>query len=202
MALDSDIQDIFSLLGNFLSSIGLIRSKTIITRPSTKKVVIPEGGFSSPITTTWSNLGDFLPGVKINKMHPKGHNGIDMKCPKGTPVCAFAAGRVLSAGVTPGNADAGGTTVTILHAKGLLTYYAHLSAVNVTKGQMVAAGEQIGSVGNSGNARNGPEHLHFEIHSGVDPKNPTSNWNSTVTNPGSYISVPTYGKTQLPKEEA
>jgi murein DD-endopeptidase MepM/ murein hydrolase activator NlpD len=96
------------------------------------------------------------------------HAGIDLAAPAGTPVRAAGAGRVVSAGW----AYAGyGISVVVDHGNGYLTHYAHLSAATVHVGQRVAAGQQVGREGSTGDST-GP-HLHFEVHKGmwrqVDP---------------------------------
>jgi murein DD-endopeptidase MepM/ murein hydrolase activator NlpD len=63
-----------------------------------------------------------------------------------------------------------GKLVTLAHASGVRTMYAHLSRVAVRVGQRVVAGQRVGRVGASGHA-SGP-HLHFEVRLGgaaVDP---------------------------------
>jgi murein DD-endopeptidase MepM/ murein hydrolase activator NlpD len=65
-----------------------------------------------------------------------------------------------------------GNYVTVSHAGGMATIYAHLSSVSVGLGQQVGAGQAIGAVGNSGNSY-GP-HLHFEVRDAGVPKNPCS----------------------------
>ena len=85
------------------------------------------------------------------------HAGLDFKGPVGTPILAAAHGRVTFAGFNGGY----GKTVEITHANGLLTRYAHLSGVHVTRGQMVHRGLQIGKMGSTG--RSTGSHLHFEV---------------------------------------
>jgi murein DD-endopeptidase MepM/ murein hydrolase activator NlpD len=85
------------------------------------------------------------------------HAGLDFKGPVGTPILSAAEGRVTFAGFNGGY----GKTVEITHANGLLTRYAHLSGLNVTRGQMVKRGLQIGRMGSTG--RSTGSHLHFEV---------------------------------------
>jgi peptidoglycan LD-endopeptidase LytH len=97
------------------------------------------------------------------------HQGIDILAPLGTPVYAAQAGTF-----EENYNDLGGTSALVFADNGDFTYYAHLSAyAGVPGGAHVAAGAEIGHVGNSGDARGGPYHLHFEYHPGggsaVDP---------------------------------
>jgi murein DD-endopeptidase MepM/ murein hydrolase activator NlpD len=85
------------------------------------------------------------------------HAGLDFKGPVGTPILSAAEGRVTFAGYNGGY----GKTVEITHANGLLTRYAHLSGVHVTRGQKVDRGLQIGRMGSTG--RSTGSHLHFEV---------------------------------------
>jgi lipoprotein NlpD len=94
------------------------------------------------------------------------HDGIDIAAPEGTPVGAAAAGTVVYAGRQAGY----GAIVIVRHAAGLLTVYAHASAILVQQGQDVAAGQPIARVGRSGRTT-GP-HLHFEVREGTRPRNP------------------------------
>lgn len=96
------------------------------------------------------------------------HHGVDIFAPRGTPVLAAADGIVRSVNTTA----IGGRVVWLADASvGQSLYYAHLDDWNVTNGQRVSAGDVIGFVGNTGNARTTPPHLHFGIYSGgpVDP---------------------------------
>lgn len=85
------------------------------------------------------------------------HSGVDFALPTGSPVYAAAGGRVSAAGVFGGY----GKRVDVNHGNGLVTRYAHLSAINVKVGQVVTPGQSIGAVGSTGRST-GP-HLHFEV---------------------------------------
>ncbi|HEX2619901.1 MAG TPA: M23 family metallopeptidase [Phototrophicaceae bacterium] len=90
------------------------------------------------------------------------HSGIDLEAPEGTDVFAAENGMVVFAG----QSNTGrGLMVALAHSINgnydTYTLYAHLKEVNVNCGQVVAAGEKIGTVGATGNA-SGP-HLHFEV---------------------------------------
>ena len=90
------------------------------------------------------------------------HKGCDFQAPLGTPVYAARAGIVKVSGWERGY----GNTVEIIHPDGYITRYAHLSKINVKKGDSVVQGKsKIGEVGKSGIATG--YHLHFEL---ITPK--------------------------------
>jgi murein DD-endopeptidase MepM/ murein hydrolase activator NlpD len=95
------------------------------------------------------------------------HTGQDFSAPTGTPVRAATAGIVTFASWD----GPYGNKIEITHPDGLVTWYAHLSRSDVSAGDTVSTGQQIGLVGSTGNST-GP-HLHFEVHPGegdaVDP---------------------------------
>jgi murein DD-endopeptidase MepM/ murein hydrolase activator NlpD len=102
----------------------------------------------------------------VSKILPNGHHGIDLAAKKGTPIYAVAAGTV-----TVGNDAHYGNFIAIDHDRHWRSLYAHLDAAGVHTGQIVAAGQAIGKVGQTGMAT-GP-HLHVEVwHDGhlVDPQ--------------------------------
>ena len=102
------------------------------------------------------------PFTKVNKQH----KGIDFAGKIGTELYAVAPGRVISAGERSGY----GTTVEIDHGLGFTTLYAHLSKINVSRGDWVRPGTVIGLGGSSGRST-GP-HLHYEIRYKGAPFNP------------------------------
>ena len=87
-----------------------------------------------------------------------GHSGLDITAASGTPVKSAAAGKVVSMNRSGG---AYGLHVVVQHSGGVYTLYAHLSAITVSVGQSVSAGQQVGRVGSTGNS--GGPHLHFEV---------------------------------------
>lgn len=86
----------------------------------------------------------------------RNHSGIDIRAKEGDPVYA-ASGGVVSAFYT----DSGGNQITITDKNGFKTGYAHLSAISVSRGEEVQAGDLIGKVGKTGKVT-GP-HLHFTV---------------------------------------
>lgn len=89
------------------------------------------------------------------------HQGIDIFAPKGTPAVAATDGWVT--GVTTNRL--GGKVVWVWDpTRGQALYYAHLDQQDVAPGERVRAGEVVGRVGNTGNARTTPPHLHFGIY--------------------------------------
>lgn len=89
------------------------------------------------------------------------HHGVDIFAPRGTPALAAADGRVSRANETP----RGGRVVWLRDARRSQSlYYAHLDSQAVRRGQEVRVGDTLGFVGNTGNARTTPPHLHFGIY--------------------------------------
>ena len=85
------------------------------------------------------------------------HSGLDMAAPSGSPILAAADGDVVAASYS----SSMGNYVMIDHGDGLYTIYMHASALLVSKGQVVSAGQQIARVGSTG-ISTGP-HLHFSV---------------------------------------
>lgn len=99
------------------------------------------------------------------------HRGLDFACPKGTPLRATHAGKVIRAKRDDGK-NGYGWEVRIQNGD-ILTQYAHLSGISVAEGGEVQVGDLIGLSGNTGYCLgvNG-EHLHFGVHQSgkwVDP---------------------------------
>lgn len=96
------------------------------------------------------------------RFHPilgreKAHLGVDYAAPTGTPVRTIADGTVTFSGWQNGY----GNVIEVSHVGNKSTLFAHLSRIDVQKGQRVEQGEFIGAVGSTGRST-GP-HLHFEF---------------------------------------
>jgi murein DD-endopeptidase MepM/ murein hydrolase activator NlpD len=96
------------------------------------------------------------------------HEGVDIFAPRGTPAVAATDGYI----TRTGESKLGGRVVWLADARGQHLYYAHLDKQLVQPGQRVRAGDTLGLVGNTGNARTTAPHLHFGIYragGAVDP---------------------------------
>ena len=146
-----------------------------------------QGTTSNQVTTTGSGSatrysGTFtwpLPGYTSAssaygwRTHPiygtrKFHKGEDIPAPTGAAIVAAASGTVTTAGWVSGY----GNYTVINHGGGVMTAYGHQSAIYVSVGQTVSAGQTIGAVGSTGNST-GP-HLHFEVYVNGATQNPMS----------------------------
>jgi hypothetical protein len=110
------------------------------------------------------------------------HQGIDIWAAQGTPLRAPDAGRLRYE-----NAGLGGLAAYVTTADGTYYYLAHMAATapGLTTGANVDQGQIVGFVGDSGNARGGAAHCHFEIHprggAAVDPKQILDRWTEEAT---------------------
>ncbi|CAL9415226.1 M23 family metallopeptidase [Streptomyces cellulosae] len=109
--------------------------------------------FVSPIPGSYVSTG-YQSGGAI--WSSGSHTGIDFHAASGTPVHSVGVGTVVEAGW----GGAYGNQVVIKMHDGTYTQYGHLSSIGVSVGQEVAAGEQIGLSGATGNVTGA--HLHFE----------------------------------------
>ncbi len=98
------------------------------------------------------------------------HKGIDIFAPKGTEVVAVVDGVISFIG----DQKLGGHCIWLTTENGASFYYAHLDrwAPGLYEGMEVQAGDLVGFVGNTGNARYTPSHLHFGINENDEMVNP------------------------------
>ena len=114
------------------------------------------------------------------------HQGVDLGAPTGTPVRSVGDGNVEFAGWQNGF----GNVIQLKHSGNRMTVYAHLSRIDVKKGQRIEQGQRIGAVGMTGWAT-GP-HLHFEFRVGgrhVDPR--------VIARASEAVTLPSYAKSQF-----
>lgn len=101
--------------------------------------------------------------------HPWGdhhHHGVDIFAKSGTEIkSAVPLGIVIATTNESqfGKGNLGGNTVTVLGTHGRLYYYAHMKEVKTHIGAIVTSNTVLGTVGNTGNAKNTPSHCHFSI---------------------------------------
>jgi len=117
------------------------------------------GGGGGPGPSLPPSPGGYVNPFPGAQWTPNSHGGelaLDVFAPSGSPVYAPVGGRVVSAIYS-----LGGNTATLYGTDGLVYYFAHFLGPSVSG--VVSAGEQIGQVGNSGNARTTPSHTHFAI---------------------------------------
>lgn len=91
----------------------------------------------------------------------RSHEGVDIFASRGTPIIAPTDGYVRTAG----KRGIGGNVVWLYDSKRSQSlYFAHLNEILVEKGDQIKLGDTLGTVGNTGNARTTPPHLHFGIY--------------------------------------
>ena len=109
-------------------------------------------------------------GASQSSYHPKSfwyypwgtsgtHKGVDIFSKQGTPVRSATSGLVLYTG----QLKLGGNIVLVLGPKWRLHYYAHLNEITTSNFSLVGGGEQLGTVGTTGNAAGKPPHLHYAV---------------------------------------
>jgi len=96
------------------------------------------------------------------------HHGVDIFAARHTPVLAPSNASVTRVG----EGEIGGRYVWLYDSKrSMYLYFAHLETREVERGDKILTGQQIGTVGNTGNARSTPPHLHFGVYRNgpIDP---------------------------------
>ena len=122
--------------------------------------------FINPISGTITSRFGVLSSIRSSA-----HTGLDVGAPTGTPIAAAASGTVAFSG----RSGSYGKLITIDHGNGVLTYYAHCSALYKSVGEYVNQGDIIAAVGSTGNST-GP-HLHIEVRLNGVAYNPQDYFN-------------------------
>jgi murein DD-endopeptidase MepM/ murein hydrolase activator NlpD len=104
----------------------------------------------------------------------RNHYGVDIAAPTGTPIYAPANGVIVAATDAYKGNPKYGNVVALKTDGGVLTVFAHLDGFNVTEGQNVTQGNQIATVGSSGQST-GP-HVHIETYDNGTRVDPVSIW--------------------------
>ncbi len=131
-----------------------------------KRFVAPSLASSSGFT--WPVQGEIITefGPSQRGVH---NDGVNIAASEGASVGAAAKGRVAFVGT---NIKSFGKLVLVKHDGGIITAYAHLGDISVKEGDIVTAGQSIGTIGRSGRV-DSPQ-LHFEIRKSRQPVDPRS----------------------------
>ena len=137
--------------------------------PSDQLSVSGSGNFIMPIKES-QITGRTSYGTSSVPIHNGWHNGLDLWANTGTPIYSIADGEVTSSGYTNG---CGAATIEIKHINDVYATYCHNNTSLVKTGDSVKKGQQIGTVGNEGFAKDTVPHLHLEVTRGK------TNWSDT-----------------------
>ena len=110
-----------------------------------------------PVAVESRETSGFGPRVDPFDGRPRFHQGLDLAAFERAPVVATSPGTISFAGVKSGY----GYTVEIDHGHGFKTRYGHLRDIQVSRGERVAIGQRVGSMGSTG--RSTGTHLHYEV---------------------------------------
>jgi murein DD-endopeptidase MepM/ murein hydrolase activator NlpD len=129
-------------------------------------------GFVFPVAGDVSFIDSYGAPRNVGTGYEHWHEGTDVMAAMGTPLVAVEDGVIVRARPN----SLGGNAIRLRGASGHGFYYAHLAAYapGIAEGSAVAAGQLLGFVGDTGDARGGAPHLHFEIHrpDSGEPVNP------------------------------
>ena len=141
-------------------------TETSVPTAPRKRFVAPSLAGSSGFT--WPVQGEIITefGPSQRGVH---NDGVNIAASEGASVVAAAKGRVAFVGT---NIKSFGKLVLVKHDGGIITAYAHLGDISVKEGDIVTAGQSIGTIGRSGRV-DSPQ-LHFEIRKSRQPVDPRS----------------------------
>jgi len=151
-------------------------SSTNIAQPTPTETSVPTAPrkrFVAPSLAGSSGFTWPVQGEIITEFGPSQHgvhnDGVNIAASEGASVGAAAKGRVAFVGT---NIKSFGKLVLVKHDGGIITAYAHLGDISVKEGDIVTAGQSIGTIGRSGRV-DSPQ-LHFEIRKSRQPVDPRS----------------------------
>ncbi len=152
--------------------------EVVVSEPVTKYMRVGTRETTTPVSTGTGGSGDYfwpVDGGYISAYQGdgRGHKGIDIAAPYGTPIYAAESGTVIETG--DGWNGGYGNCVRVQHDDGNVTVYAHQSSIAVSYGDYVVKGQLLGYVGSTGDSTG--NHLHFEVRS-----------YGTYANPLDYVS--------------
>jgi murein DD-endopeptidase MepM/ murein hydrolase activator NlpD len=117
-----------------------------------ERVVIPVAGATS---ASWNPKSFWYEPWGTSGVH----KGIDLFAKLGTDVVSTTDGLVIATG----HIEKGGNIVIVLGSHWRFHYFAHLNTIDTSAFHFVSRGEKIGSVGDTGNAKGKPPHLHYAV---------------------------------------
>jgi murein DD-endopeptidase MepM/ murein hydrolase activator NlpD len=147
-------------------------TRTVAAAPATPATpVVPPG--TSPYLKLFPVAGEHTYFDDYGAPRGSGvHQGIDIMADRNTPVVAVDDGAISK--LSRVETGLGGIYVWLRRADGVQYYYAHLQSVaeGLDVGSRITVGQVLGGVGNTGDARRAPTHMHFEIRNEWTPINP------------------------------
>lgn len=141
------------------------QSRVVLSEPIAKEVRVGTRPTTTAVSTGTGGSGDYFWPVDGGYISAymgdgRGHKGIDIAAPYGTPIYAAASGTVTRA---TNKYDGYGNSVMVANDDGNVTMYAHMSSIAISYGDYVVKGQLLGYVGATGYASG--NHLHFEVRS-------------------------------------
>ncbi len=154
-----------------------VYEESVYEEPETEDTASEESSYTSSGWVWPSDTTTLTDTYGYQDWRGGSHNGIDIGASYGDPIYAAASGTVWIAGWS----DSAGNWVVIDHGGGVLSVYMHASALYVSAGETVSAGQSIAAVGSTGDST-GP-HLHFGVMVGC-----TYGYDGSWVNPLEYVS--------------
>ncbi len=133
---------------------------SLAMKPVPERLPVPVAGVRpAALTDTWG----------APRGRDRRHEGVDIFAPRGRPVLSATEGIV----TRKGTGKLGGNMIWVMGPGRQMHYYAHLDQHSeLEPGDRVQVGSQLGTVGNTGNARGTPPHLHYGIYEAGGAINP------------------------------